>query len=104
MTLRRYADRVAKILFIPFSILGGLLAGLVGRKVFAGVWRLIDDQEAPDPSHRDAELWKVVVASSLEGAVFAGTRAVAERGSRSAFMSLTGSWPGEKQPDSETAS
>jgi hypothetical protein len=91
---------MAKILFIPFSIAGGLIAGLLGRQLFAGLWRLIDDQEAPDPSHRDVEWWKVVVASSLKGAVFAGTKAVADRGSRTAFLSLTGSWPGEKTPDS----
>jgi hypothetical protein len=90
---------VAKILFIPFSIVGGLIAGLLGRQLFAGLWRLIDDQEAPDASHRDAEWWKVVVASSLKGAVFAGTKAVTDRSSRSAFFSLTGSWPGEKKPD-----
>ena len=91
---------MAKLIFIPFSIAGGLLAGLAGRQLFAGLWRLIDDQEAPEPSHRDAEWWKVVAASSLKGAVFAGTKAVADRGSRSAFMGLTGSWPGEKKPDS----
>ena len=90
---------MGKLLFIPFSIVGGLLAGLAGRQLFAGLWRLIDDQEAPEASHRDAEWWKVVAASSLKAAVFAGTKAVADRGSRSAFMSLTGSWPGEKKPD-----
>jgi hypothetical protein len=91
---------VAKLLFIPFSIVGGLIAGFLGRQLFAGLWRLIDREEAPDPSHRDAEWWKVVLASSLKGAVFAGTKAVADRGSRSAFMNLTGSWPGEKRPAS----
>jgi Protein of unknown function (DUF4235) len=93
-------NAIAKILFIPFSIVGGLIAGFAGRQLFAGLWRLIDDQEAPDASHREAEWWKVVVASSLKGAVFAGTKAVADRSSRSAFLSLTGSWPGEKKPDS----
>jgi len=91
---------MAKLLFIPFSIVGGLLAGLAGRQLFAGLWRLFDDQEAPDASHREVEWWKVVAASSLKGAIFAGTKAVADRGSRSAFMSLTGSWPGEEKPDS----
>jgi hypothetical protein len=90
---------MSKLVFIPFSIIGGVLAGLVGRQLFAGLWRLIDDQEAPDASHRDVEWWKVIAASSLKGAVFSGTKAVADRGSRSAFFSLTGSWPGEKKPD-----
>ena len=91
---------MAKLIFIPFSIAGGLLAGLLGRQLFAGVWRLIDDQEAPDSSHRDVEWWKVVVASSLKGAVFSGTKAVTDRGTRAAFLRLTGIWPGEKKPDS----
>jgi hypothetical protein len=42
----------------------------------------------------------VIAASSLKGAIFAGTKAVADRGSRTAFQNVTGSWPGEKQPDS----
>ena len=75
------------------------MAGFLGRQLFTGVWRLIDKEEAPDASHREAELWKVVVASTLKGAVFSGTKAVADRGSRSAFMGLTGSWPGEDKPD-----
>ena len=91
---------MAKLLFIPFSIVAGLIAGLLGRQLFAGLWRLFDDQEAPEASHREAEWWKVVVASSLKGAVFAGTKAAADRGSRSAFLNLTGSWPGEKKPSS----
>jgi Protein of unknown function (DUF4235) len=90
---------VAKLFFIPFSIIGGLIAGLIGRQLFAGIWRLIDKEEAPEPTHRDAELWKVIAASSLKGAVFAGTKAVTDRGSRTAFSRLTGTWPGEKKPD-----
>jgi hypothetical protein len=91
---------VAKLLFIPFSIVGGLIAGLVGRQLFAGIWRLIDEEEAPDPSHRDADWRKVLVASTLKGAVFAGAKAATDRGSRSAFRSVTGTWPGEKRPAS----
>jgi hypothetical protein len=90
---------IAKLLFIPFSVVGGLIAGFLGRQLFAGLWRLVDDQEAPEPSHREVEWWKVIVASTMKGAVFAGTKAMADRGSRSAFMSVTGTWPGEKEPD-----
>ena len=29
---------MAKILFIPLSIVSGLIAGLIGKKVFEGIW------------------------------------------------------------------
>jgi Protein of unknown function (DUF4235) len=88
---------VGKILFIPFSILGGLAAGFVGKKLFDQAWSLIDDEDPPEPSEREAHPGKLVAAAALQGAVFAATRAAADRGSRRAFFSLTGSWPGESE-------
>jgi hypothetical protein len=42
-----------KALFTPISIVSGLLAGVVAGRIFKLVWGLIDDEEAPDPEHRD---------------------------------------------------
>ena len=44
---------MSKILFIPVSVLGGLVAGFVGKKVFEQVWGLIDEEEPPEPKHRE---------------------------------------------------
>lgn len=90
-----------KILFIPVSVVGGLLGGFVGKKIFEQVWGLIDDEEPPKPTHREASLAKVVAAAALEGAIFKGTRAVIDHKSREAFASTTGTWPGEQKPDKE---
>lgn len=38
-----------KLLFTPISILGGLVAGAIGKKAFDAVWGLVDDEEAPEP-------------------------------------------------------
>jgi hypothetical protein len=92
---------IVKVLFIPFSVIGGVLAGLLGRQVFAKIWGLIDEEEPPDPSHRRAPASKIVAAAALQAAVFAAARAAADRGSRRAFAGLTGSWPGEEEPDPE---
>jgi len=92
---------VAKILFIPFSIVGGLLAGFVGKKAFEQVWRLIDEEEPPEPTNRDSPWWKLVLALALEGAIFRAVRGAVDRGSRQGFASLTGAWPGEKRPEPE---
>jgi hypothetical protein len=44
---------MSKILFAPFGIVGGILAGIIGKKGFDRLSRLVDDQEAPHPEHRD---------------------------------------------------
>ena len=90
-----------KLLFIPFSVVGGLLAGFVGKKLFEQAWGVIDSEEPPEPEHRDASWGKVVAAAALEGAVFRATRAVVDRGSRRAFAGVTGTWPGEERPEPE---
>jgi Protein of unknown function (DUF4235) len=90
---------VGKIFFIPFSIVGGLLAGFVGKKLFDLVWGAVDDEEAPEPEHRDVQWWKLVTALALQGAIFRVVRGVAERGTRNAYWRLTGSWPGEEEPE-----
>ena len=36
-----------KIVFTPVSIVLGLIAGIVGQKIFEKIWGLVDDQEPP---------------------------------------------------------
>jgi hypothetical protein len=93
--------KVAKLLFIPFSIVGGILAGIAGKQLFSQLWGLVDKEEPPGPEHRRASVGKVVTAAALQGAVFSGVRALADRGSRRAFHGLTGAWPGEERPEPE---
>ena len=90
-----------KFLFLPVSILVGVLGGIVSKKLFDLVWGLIDDEEAPEPKHREIELAKLVPALALQGAVFRLVRGMADHGSRQAFFRVTGSWPGEERPDPE---
>jgi hypothetical protein len=92
---------MSKLLFIPFGILSGLVAGLVGKKLFDGIWGLVDEEEPPEAEHREVPWGKLLLANALQGAVFRATRAAADHGSRRAFASLTGSWPGEEAPEPE---
>ena len=90
-----------KFLFVPVSILGGLLAGLIGRKIFDQVWGLIDDQEPPEAKHRQVHYPKLAAALLLEGAIFRFIRGSLDHGARHGFRRLTGSWPGEEAPEPE---
>jgi Protein of unknown function (DUF4235) len=90
-----------KFLFLPVSIGGGILAGLVGKKIFEGLWGVIDDEEPPDAKHREIHPGKLVAALLLEGAIFRVVRGLFDHGSRQGFLRLTGSWPGEEAPEPE---
>jgi hypothetical protein len=92
---------VSKVLFIPVSVLGSLVAGFVGRKTFQQVWGLIDEEEPPEPKHRQASWAKLIAALALQGAIFAAVRGLFDHVARRGFARLTGSWPGKEQPEPE---
>jgi Protein of unknown function (DUF4235) len=90
---------VSKLLFIPFSVVGGILAGALGKKTFELLWGMFDDEDAPEPKHREISLAKLALALMLEGAIFRIVRGLIDHGSRHAFQKVTGAWPGEEQPE-----
>jgi hypothetical protein len=86
-------------MFIPISVAGGLLAGLVAKKAFEASWSVIDDQEPPESEHREVEWPKLIAALALEGAIFRAVRGASDHLARGAFERATGVWPGEERPD-----
>lgn len=92
---------MTKVLFLPFSVGGALVAGYAAKALFERVWEMIDDEEPPDSKHREISLGKLLVASALEGAIFRAVKEAADHGSRRAFFNLTGAWPGEEEPEPE---
>jgi hypothetical protein len=88
-----------KLLFAPIGIVGGLIAGLISKNIFDFIWSRISDEEAPEPDQRDISWPALIAATALEGAIFRVSRGLVERGSRMGFYRLTGSWPGEEEPD-----
>jgi Protein of unknown function (DUF4235) len=90
---------VGKVVFTPVSIISGLLAGLVASKLFEFIWSRFADEEAPEPEHRKVSWPQLIIAMTLEGAIFRLTRAVTSHGTRVAFARATGSWPGDEGPE-----
>jgi hypothetical protein len=89
---------MTKVLFLPFSVIGGFLAGKVATMIFERLWRVVDDQASPEPDQRWAQWPKLVLALALEGAIFRTVRGGFDRGSRELFTRLTGAWPGKDAP------
>ncbi len=90
-----------KIAFTPLSIVLGLVAGLVGKKIFEQAWGLIDDEEPPDAKHREINYTKLVLALLFEGAIFRLVKGLTDHGARKAFARTMGTWPGEEEPEPE---
>ena len=90
-----------KLLFLPFSIVGGLIAGFVSKKLFEQIWGLIDKEEPPEAKHREISVAKMAGALALEGAIFRVMRGLADHESRRGFAKVTGSWPGKEAPEPE---
>jgi hypothetical protein len=79
--------------------MAGLIAGFLSKKLFDGVWGLVDEEESPEPEHREISLGKLALALMLEGAIFRAVRGLVDHGARKSFYNLTGSWPGDEAPE-----
>jgi Protein of unknown function (DUF4235) len=90
---------MAKLLFMPFSIASGLLAGLISKRTFAAIWSRIDDREPPEPQSERAGFGKLALSLALEGALFRLVKGLVDHGSRRGFASVTGAWPGDREPE-----
>ncbi len=88
-----------KIVFTPVSVILGLIAGIIGQKIFEKLWSVVDDQEPPSPEHREFSWPKLVAALLVEGAIFRLVKGLTDHGARRAFAKATGTWPGEEAPE-----
>jgi Protein of unknown function (DUF4235) len=90
-----------KFLFAPIGIAAGLAAGFAAQKAFEGLWGLIDDEEAPEPEHRQVSFPKLLTALAIEGALFRIAKGTVDHSTRAGFARLTGVWPGDERPERE---
>jgi uncharacterized protein DUF4235 len=88
-----------KLIYKPFGIILGILAGLLGRKAFDFVWTKIDDEEPPEPTTEMASWRRVLAAAAVQGVIFRVTKVAVDRYGAIGWRHLTGVWPGEKRPD-----
>ncbi len=85
-----------KLLYKPFAVICGLIAGALSRRIARGLWRLVDDQAPPSPTTERAPLSKVLGAAAIEGLAFSVTRAAVDRAGARGFAHLFGVWPGDR--------
>jgi hypothetical protein len=87
------------LIYKPFGIVAGILAGFLGKKLFDFVWTKIDEEEPPEPTTQQTTWGKLIAAATIQGVIFRVTRFVVDRYGAITFHYFTGIWPGEKRPD-----
>jgi hypothetical protein len=90
-----------KLIYKPFGIVLGLMAGLVSKRLFDALWGVIDEEEPPKATTRDTNWTRVLLAAAVQGATFKATRAAVDRAGARGWNHLFGVWPGEKAPKPE---
>jgi hypothetical protein len=92
-----------KLIYKPFGVLIGILAGVLSKKVFEAVWGVFDKDVPPKPTTRETTVPKLTGSAVVQGVTFKVTRSAVDRAAAQGFAHLTGVWPGEKKPEKSQA-
>ena len=85
-----------KLIFRAFSLLAGLVGGLLAGAIFKKAWQLTARQDEAPKATDAARGWhEILLAAALQGAIFAAVKAAVNRAAAHGTHTLTGTWPGE---------
>jgi hypothetical protein len=87
------------LIYKPIGITLGVLAGLLGKRVFDFVWTKIDEQEPPEATTLHVSWPRLLTVAAMQGVIFRTVRYAVDRWGAKGFHYLTGYWPGERNPD-----
>jgi hypothetical protein len=86
-----------KLLYKPVSVLASVLGGVLAGVIFKRVWKITaGDDQAPRATDACRSWRQVLGAAALQGAVFALVKAAVDRGAAAGTRKLTGVWPGDE--------
>jgi Protein of unknown function (DUF4235) len=86
-----------KLVYKPVSMLVSVLGGVLAGVIFKRIWK-ITAREDDAPKATDAQRgWReVLLAATLQGAIFAVVKAAVDRGAAEGTRKLTGVWLGDE--------
>jgi Protein of unknown function (DUF4235) len=88
---------VIRLLYKPVGMLVSVLGGLLAGMIFKRVWKITaGEDEAPRATDARRGWREILLAAALQGAIFAIVKAAVDRGAAEGTRKLTGVWPGEQ--------
>lgn len=99
-----------KLVYKPVSLLVSVLGGVLAGAIFKKIWQLAaHEDEAPQATDAARSWPEILLAAALQGAIFAVAKAALDRSAAAGTRKLTGTWPGEdsqqhdREPDNAAA-
>ena len=87
----------AKMVYRPVDLFADMIGGLLAGLIFRRVWSIIEHgEDAPKPTDRQRGWREILVAAGLYGMVSALIKAIIDRGAAEGTRKLTGTWPGDE--------
>ncbi|MET7696463.1 DUF4235 domain-containing protein [Streptomyces sp. NPDC005485] len=87
--------KASKIAYKPVGLALGAVSGIVAGALFKQSWKMLGhDEDAPDATDEERTWSEVVLAATLQGAIFAAVKAAVDRAGATATRRMTGTWPG----------
>lgn len=85
---------VNKVIYKPVGMLVGVLGGVLATTLFNKVWGAVaNTDEAPDPTDKSATWTQVLIAATIQGAIFGVVKAAVDRAGATGYRKVTGEWP-----------
>jgi len=86
-----------KLLYKPVSMLVSVLGGIIAGAIFKKVWKIIGrEDDAPKATDARRDWREILLAATLQGAIFAVVKAAVDRGTAEGTRKLTGVWPADE--------
>lgn len=87
---------MSNIIYRPLSLLFSVLGGVLAGVVFKQIWKVAaGDDDAPDATDQHRGWAEVLFAAALHGAVFGLVKAAIDRAGAQQVRKMTGHWPGD---------
>jgi len=84
-----------KLLYKPFGLIISVIGGILAGAIFKQIWKLVaHEDDTPDSTDVQKSWTEVLIAATLQGAIFALVKAAVDRAGAEATLKLTGVWPG----------
>ena len=86
-----------KLFYKPVGMLVSALGGILAGAIFKKVWKLAaGEDKAPQATDAHRGWGEVLLAATLQGAIFAAVKAAVDRGAATGVQKATGVWPGDE--------